>query len=244
MVPLLALLAFLPARGACPEAPLVALESHVGWAQAAWVDGQDPRFSASHALLLEDLACLAGSGLRTRNPALFLVLARGALEAGAPDRALAAARALLVVDPDATPDPALVPPGSALAATLDEARALGPDAAGFRALYLGQASPPPPTVPAENPAVAERARLLAEVQAEIALDRRGHRAGVALTTAGGVVAGLSLAILGARATSGEGKLTAEQRAQREAMGRVWVGTAVAGGATLGFGLWMLRASGR
>jgi hypothetical protein len=229
----LLLLALPTARGACPEEPLVALEAHTAAAVAAWDTAEEARFSEVHEHILADLACLAGSGLSTRDADLFLVLAKGAFDAGDEPRALAAARAWLVVT---TGPPTRVAAGSPLAALLDRAATLGPDPTGFRALYLGQPPVPSPVDP-------ERERLLAEVRARIELDRRGRRVGTTCAVVGAMATGLSLSILAARATTGEAK-DLPPMIQREAMGAVWSATAIAGGLTLGFGIWMRRQADR
>ncbi|MFH1464868.1 MAG: hypothetical protein ABIO70_10830 [Pseudomonadota bacterium] len=223
------------ARGACAEDPLASLEAHVEAATAAWRAGVS--MEAAHAGLLEDLGCLAGSGLSTRDPELFLVLARGALDADDGARALAAARALLVVA-GGDPLPAdLVPPGGDLAGLLERALVAGPDAVGFRTLFLFQ--PPSP----EQLAALERERLLAEVRANIAMDRRGHRVGALCTTLGATTTALSLSFIAARATEGQNK-PVQHAITREAMGKVWAGTAITGGVTTVFGVWLLRQSKR
>jgi hypothetical protein len=135
---LLALLLSLaqPAWADCADVDTAVLDSHTGWAITAWRGDESARFDEAHQLVLEDIACLAGSGLRTRNTDLFLVLARGAQLAGDDSRALAAFRALLVIERGYQPDPAMLPYDQPLAPLFAMAQALGPDAAGFKALYL------------------------------------------------------------------------------------------------------------
>jgi hypothetical protein len=234
-LPLLWLLATSSARAVCAEDALAALDNHVENAVTAWRAGEAAARAEAHARVLEDLSCLAGSGLKTSDPMLFLVLARGALDAGDEGRATAAARALLVV---AGGDPLpldLVPPGGDLEALVARAWDAGPDATGFRALFL--ARPPSP----EELAAMERERLLADVQTRIALDRRGHEVGTLCTTLGALSTGLSLSFIAARATEGD-KKPVEHPLTREAMGKVWAATAVTGGVTTVFGIWMLRQS--
>jgi hypothetical protein len=237
-----------PARAGCDGVDSAVLDSHTSWATAAWRSGDNARFAEVHALLLEDVACLAGSGLRTRNTELFLVLSRGALEAGDDTRALAALRALLVIQGDYQPDPVMLPYDQPMAPLFAMAQLLGPDAAGFKALFLGQDPvAPTPTVapPAPSPEALQaqrREELLAQVRAEIELDRKAKRAGTVTAAVGGITCGLSLAFIAARNTSGEGKEKVEDRAVREAMGRVWTGTAIGGAVTLGAGLWLVHVS--
>jgi hypothetical protein len=238
MPALLALLWLLlapPARAVCAEDGLAALDGHVAAAVAAWRVGETGALAEAHAAVLQDLTCLAGSGLTTRDPELFLVLVRGALDAGDEARAMAAARALQVVaGGDPLPED-LVPPGGDLAALVEQAWAQGPDATGFRTLFLAQ--PPGP----EELAALERERLLADVRARVELDRRGHRVGTLCTTFGAVATGLSLSFIAARATEGANK-PVEHPITREAMGKVWAATAVTGGVSTVFGIWMLRQS--
>jgi hypothetical protein len=223
-------------RAGCAEVDMAVLDSHTGWAITAWRGGDEARFSEAHRLVLEDIACLAGTGLRTRNTDLFLVLASGAVRAGDDGRALAALQALLPLD-------------QPLAPLFAMAQVLGPDAAGFKALYLGQdptAAPVPPvplaTPTAEQLEAQRREEFLARVRAEVELDRKAHRAGVITATSGGIVCGVSLALILARNTSGESKEAVKDRAYREQMGKLWTGTAIAGGATMGAGLWLMVVS--
>jgi hypothetical protein len=236
-------------RAGCAEVDMAVLDSHTGWAITAWRGGDEARFSEAHRLVLEDIACLAGTGLRTRNTDLFLVLASGAVRAGDDGRALAALRALLLIQGDYQPDPALLPLDQPLAPLFAMAQVLGPDAAGFKALYLGQdptAAPVPPvplaTPTAEQLEAQRREEFLARVRAEVELDRKAHRAGVITATSGGIVCGVSLALILARNTSGESKEAVKDRAYREQMGKLWTGTAIAGGATMGAGLWLMVVS--
>ncbi len=237
------------ARAGCEEVDAHTLESHAGWARMAWREGDAARFDEAHRLMLEDLDCLAGSGLSTRDTDIFMVLARGALEAGDDERALAALRAVLVLQGDYLPDPALVPLDEPLAPLFAMAQVLGPDVAGFRALFLGQdaASPPPPPAQPPPPSAAElealrREELLARLAHERAVDARAHKVGAITAAVGGITCGLSLSFIAARNTSGESKETVQDRPQREIMGKVWQGTAVAGAVTRGAGLWLVRAS--
>ena len=130
---------------------------------------------------------------------------------------------------------------------------LGPDVAGFKAEFLGQAPPAPTAVSAppgstlsapspEALAAMERERFLAELRAEVEVDEQAHRVGGVIAMVGGSVAGLSLAAMAARATSGANKATVQLPPQREIMGKVWAGTAIGGGATLGLGLWLMHVS--
>lgn len=234
----------------CADVDSAVLDSHAGWAYTAWRAGDDARFAEAHALLLGDVSCLVGSGLRTRNAELFLVLARGALDVGDDARALAALRALLVIQGDYQPDPAMLPYDQPLAPLFAMAQVLGPDAAGFEARFLGkdpgaQANPPPAAPAQPSPEALEaqrRAELLARVRAEVETDRRAHHAGTVTATVGGLACGLSLAFIAARNTSGENKPNVEPRPQREAMGKVWTGTAIGGAATMGLGLWLMHVS--
>lgn len=247
---ILALLLLLgsPARAGCDEVDSAVLDSHTGWATVAWRGGDQARFDEVHTLILEDLACLAGSGLRTRNTELFLVLARGALEAGDDTRALAALRALLVIQGDYQPDPVLLPFDQPLAPMFAMAQVLGPDATGFKALFLGQEATPqaPAALPAaltpEQLQAQRREELLAQVRDEIETDAKAERVGTVTAVVGGITCGLSLAFIAARNTSGENKEDVQDRAVREAMGKVWTGTAIGGAVTLGGGLWLVRVS--
>ena len=130
------------------------------------------------------------------------------------------------------------------------AQVLGPDAAGFKALFLGQAAgaqatPPPPEPLAPGPEALEAQRrdeLLARVRAEVETDERARHAGAVTATVGGFACGLSLAFIAARNTSGENKPSVVPNPQREAMGKVWTGTAIGGAAATGVGLWLMHAS--
>jgi hypothetical protein len=233
------------AQAGCEEVDTALLEGHVGRAHGAWRSGDDAGFARAHALILDDLACLAGSGLKTRSTDLFLVLARGALEQGDDARALAALRALLVIDQGFTPELELVPLDTPLAPLFAMAQVLGPEVAGFKALYLGQ-QPAPPAAP-EPPSAAQlealrRERFLTELRAEMETDAKAHRAGVITAVIGGTACGVSLSIIAARNTSGASKPVVEQRIHRETWAKVWTGTAITGGATMGVGLWLMHVS--
>jgi hypothetical protein len=237
-----------PVRAGCDEVDNAVLDSHTGWATAAWYAGDVARFDEVHALLLEDVACLAGSGLRTSNTDLFLALARGALDAGDDTRALAALRALLVIQGDYQPDPVLLPLDEPMAPMFAMAQVLGPDTAGFKALFLGQegtaqapAAAPVPLTP-EQLQAQRREELLAQVRNEIETDAKAKRIGTVTAVVGGITCGLSLAFIAARNTSGASKENVQDRAVRETMGKVWSGTAVGGAATLGAGLWLVHTS--
>ncbi len=238
-----------PAYAQC-QADGIVLEQHVNQARLAWRRGEDAPFQVAHAQLLQDLACLAGSGFRTKNAELFVVLALGALDAGQQERLMAALRALLVVSPGyALPDD-LVPQEHELRAAYVLAQELGPDVTGFAVLYLGKEPPAPSApaapAPAPDPTVIEarlRAQLLAEVRLDIEQDKRLRQAGIVTATLGGAAAGLSTAFLLAMVTTGDEKPFIQFPERRAVMKKVWTGTAIGGVAVTGLGIWMVRASG-
>ncbi len=246
----LLLLVGTPAQAGCDQVDSAVIDSHAGWAVTAWREGDDARFGEVYQLLLEDLACVAGSGLKTRNVELFLVLGRGSLDLGDETRALAALRAALVIQGDYTPDPAMVPFDQPLAPLFAMAQVMGPDVAGFKELFLGQepaaTTVPPPAPDAPTPEELEalrREELLERIRHEREMDRKAHRAGAVTASLGGIVCGVSLALIAARQTSGERKQPSEElRPHRELYGKIWTGTAIGGAATMGLGLWLMRVS--
>ncbi len=240
-----------PAQASCAEVDNTTLDSHAGWAMTAWRADDDARFAEVWQLLVDEVACLAGSGLKTRNTDLFLVLARGALDAGDDARAVAALRALLVIEGGYQPDPALLPLDEPMAPLFAMAQVLGPDVAGFKAAFLGQepaatAPPPPAPEPAgptpEQLEAQQREELLAKVRYELEVDRRARKTGVRMAVVGGITCGLSLTFLVAQ-TAGESKPTTDElRPHRALYTKIWTGTAIGGAAVMGGGLWLARAS--
>jgi len=234
----------------CAGVDAAVIDSHAGWAFTAWKADDTGRFTEVHELLLEDLACVAGSGLRTRNTELFLVLARGALEAGDEPRALAALRAVLVIDGSFVPEVEMVPYDQPLAPLFAMAQALGPDVAGFKSLFLGQdpaalvgAPAPVPTGPTPEQLEAQRREeLLARVHHEIETDAKARKVGAITAAVGGITCGLSLSFIAARNTSGENKTDVVDMPYREQMAKVWTSTAIGGAATMGAGLWLMKIS--
>ncbi len=236
-----------PAAGAdCQQVDATVLDSHTSWALQAWRGAEQGRFDEAHQLLLSDLACLAGTGLRTRNTDLFVVLARGALLADDQEALLACFRAVQVIQADYRPPVELVTPGSPLDQAFALALTRGPDVAAFKRRYLGQqvtSAPPAASAPSpEQLAELQREAFLAQVQARLDTDQRARRAGRLTTTLGGITTGMSLSFLAAMLTSGANKPIHERPENRALMLRFWTGTAITGGVATGLGLWMMHAS--
>ncbi len=254
IVPLLVslLLASPGVRAGCEDVDAVVLQSHASWATMALRRGQQSRVAEVYQLLRRDLDCLAGSGLKIRDTDLFLALAAGALAQGDEPAAIAALRAVLAIRSDYVLPEHQVAADHPLRETMQLARAKGRDVVEFKRIFLGKepavAAALPPAVPAAAPSVtaleqaAQRELMLQQVEAAVELDRVWRKAGTTTATVGGVVTGLSLAFIAARSTSGASKDTVEQRAHRELWGKVWTGTAIGGGVTMGAGLYMIHVS--